>query len=1774
MSPTEGAPLSFKDRIGTKLRSSKEYVRSKVVPVVRSAEQVVWENIGKPLTRKQFEKEGFADPEKALAVVEYLSQNTTTVVWRSRRPADHPYDTQHYRYHREDVEIIRQLSEEIDNPVELLEKLGKYIDFHFLGYSSNVNLDKLGNYISSIKDQKRLLDIFTRLDKIGPLLKLSIGDIRFGEGDGEAKTYFSEYYLGTVADPFRVLLEMSEEEYAHFASDESLERLRQFNERIRSRARHGEDQNEPLINVAHIPTLLRVNRDSITMNMFMGAMRSGYYSGFDVARSLPRNIHNFEETLREAPELIDLYLDGFPVYDYLEYNGYSYEGDREFGKRIGLVRRDKPIFQAIVGDEVLRKNARLLKQHGLVMPLRPQGRDEEDFVRTQDTANLEKALVIWSKAGESLGLYGEHARGYDYKNTWNFGFFVWNNIPHDLSNLSVEEIQEMFSVFDNPSYKENPLSVPIRVLVGDAKSAEKMKARIEAVCRPEMRTIAGDSQFTTLIGQDGIWGMIAETPEKIDELYKRREELYRKVQLLQNRRGWLNLRHDLDTCLAVLQEPDEALARIGEKCAEVSLQIDSHNLEKFRLVSSLSPETQQGIIDELKRHNVELRSLFDPDLSCDAVSVLSHLTVDERNNLYTYIDFLGADLGYTMNRRYGDCNYSEVIVFANRVLTDPSVRSRFDAYIDHLSGVGDQGRDVYMYKRKMSIATSNFARLIIGSSQDSRFNVDDYVSENGVATVRFVEFMSNDVSQVPDVITDEVLNAMDPERKIFWSYFKNIDHAQIQQFLINRLKNKGEDGSTHFDYSGFSDLVIDGTPTLLFIETYSEQNLDTVYNLLTPEALERMESSSRLFWTYFKSIDDTRVQRFLITRVKKQQENGTNYIDYESFNEWIKGNIPTLRFIEELSDQHLQIVGQYLTPEALERMEPESRDFWNYFKTVDDEEKENYTVSSTGKVQQFLVNKLKKRREGGDHSLYRDYGVFNELVRNGVPTLKFIEEFSEGNLEAVPILLKPEVLEQMDPGSKTFWTYFRSIDVPQVHQLLVKRLRKQRQDGTTHNDYANIPSWLVSRESDREGEKIIGIDSRLPNLFKKDKDGNYTNVTLMDLVFQNEEILLGSLDDVKFINRVVGLYGGNAKLIIEGYIECLKQGVIVRDERGLIEELLKEFRSVSVPLVSEFKKAKEQGMEGLFLAELRDLADKMICTGESRITQKDRDKPYYIDVLHHVYQNNSGHWTDWDRNNSCEDKSFHLSGLVIRDKYIVDIFGAADIRCKEGQEIDEDILEGLQKPIYDVSSVYSEVSYDPTKMRSIFEEELKKHIDKIQHDGNLGEFRIEDLKSTEEKLFALLVEARLGGENSAVDLEVVKKMIIMYEFATFEDIREYINGTNDRVAYAQNRNYALLSELSSFYQDRIKEIYRRILEHSYTSDYVKSVIPLYFKKLQAERQRQAIKLAQAKVGDVSRYGLSEGFLRQIKKYLKGVYGKDYSLEQVGAIVEEFESSTRGLLKGPEYFDDARMVGLYGQVGKQREKTFATYQTLSGKPLEEGMQRTGSEIYLGDISFEDLLASELSLELKGEYNEDQFASYLGANIFLIFNREVEQISGELDKYETDVSTERKLLYGYITKNKEAAHARMVGGVCVSGDNPDKNQERNIWNMENYLQLVLQDPEDFRCQGLVLLHRFEEDGKKVLTASFNPSSTYILGVDQHGLFKALLQTLGDFARDNGFDMVAVSQNKQIRTNRTGGAFESAIDTRIQEVGETYSFPDERQFSYSPEYRLKDMDVIWRK
>lgn len=573
---------------------------------------------------------------------------------------------------------------------------------------------------------------------------------------------------------------------------------------------------------------------------------------------------------------------------------------------------------------------------------------------------------------------------------------------------------------------------------------------------------------------------------------------------------------------------------------------------------------------------------------------------------------------------------------------------------------------------------------------------------------------------------------------------------------------------------------------------------------------------------------------------------------------------------------------------------------------------------------------------------------------------------------------------------------------------------------------------------------------------------------------------------------------------------------------------------------------------------------------ESLLTGKAQDaaitgQPYYRDLIESVFPNNAGNWTSFEKNETCADRSDDLRHLTIREQYAFTVAPGTDMRLKSGREADSGAIETMQQPIERVQSRFGTVGFEPQQMLSMLDQQI------AQHSACLSP--AEAFTTREERIFGLLLESMTGG----VSPEVLPELLIAYQFAEFEDIRAYLEGTRGRAESAKNPQYAYLLELHEFFSDRLKEVSRQIADRAMKNPQLAALLPQYFAVL-SQQERQKLDKGAIDRLQIDKLGLAPGWLDQIARTLRKQTGKDYSPDEVCTLVREYEERTEKLADAVPP-DASLHPAIYGQIRTQRLKTIQALEMLSGTTVNPG------EIFLGEIDLQSLLQNQRDLQ-SGTYNEKLFAGYLAQSFQGIFRQEVSVIDKELGKYEPAEETANKnakpkRVEAFITKNHTSAHARATAGVCVSGDNPIKDAERekygsgkNLWDNPDFLQMVLRDGTSKICQGCVLLHVEQDGGQKFLTASLNPSSTYLYQVNEREMFENLLKQLIIFAKDNNFDAVAVSQNKQIRTNRTGGEFERAMDERIRTIDQKHTFSTERDFSFKPEYRQQNMDLLWVK
>jgi len=533
-----------------------------------------------------------------------------------------------------------------------------------------------------------------------------------------------------------------------------------------------------------------------------------------------------------------------------------------------------------------------------------------------------------------------------------------------------------------------------------------------------------------------------------------------------------------------------------------------------------------------------------------------------------------------------------------------------------------------------------------------------------------------------------------------------------------------------------------------------------------------------------------------------------------------------------------------------------------------------------------------------------------------------------------------------------------------------------------------------------------------------------------------------------------------------------------------------------------------------FIDKIKSLQEKL--TSGERQTADIINSEYYHDIVEMCYGGHSS-YTTYNSNESCFDRTNDLDQFNIKPVYKITLLPSSEMVVKEGESLDQDKLDHINSLISHARTIlYAEQKVDVKKY-------LISELAKLRTESNQTNIHPAPA-NFESDLLDFIIADYVSGKTY---VPAIKQLLIDYQLLNYPGIREYMEGTTDQAQNSKSPAYYYLINLREFFVDRLKDTKKEIATKALTDERLFEKLPDYYNLLNGKTTRPKNIIN----NDDELYIKLDKILATKKKTNFSLFNKDGEGNDINGSIGPKAKALAGLIRSE----------------------------LKRKEIESAENNVNTI----------------------EYNQELFAGYLEKILVEIFKSEIEFIDQELAKFEAKESTGQKKAYtldAYFTKNHTSAHARAVAGVCVSGDNPisvdGKPQKDCLWDLPNYLQLVLIDHESKTCQGLILLHYYEENGQKILTASFNPSSTYLYKVNEKELFNQLMEQLIVFANDNNIDQIMVSKHDHIRTNRTGGEFEKAMKDQIKKIDKTFEFNEPKQFSFKPKYKQQAMYVIWER
>ncbi|MCB0352504.1 MAG: hypothetical protein KDD64_03240 [Bdellovibrionales bacterium] len=561
----------------------------------------------------------------------------------------------------------------------------------------------------------------------------------------------------------------------------------------------------------------------------------------------------------------------------------------------------------------------------------------------------------------------------------------------------------------------------------------------------------------------------------------------------------------------------------------------------------------------------------------------------------------------------------------------------------------------------------------------------------------------------------------------------------------------------------------------------------------------------------------------------------------------------------------------------------------------------------------------------------------------------------------------------------------------------------------------------------------------------------------------------------------------------------------------------------------KYLELNQQGDNVAVRAFVKDIREMMAIVISSKpIPAHVAGNPLYSDIIEVVFPDHS-------RTNprhtayASSDRSEDLAQFTIKDRYRIDLSEGVEMVLRSGESVDEDIVRTLEIPLRANLARFTGVQFQPAEMLKLVEQE----IDQIKKFP--ATFR-----TVEEKLFGVFLLAQIG----EVEPKALKRTLVGYQFARFENVQEYLNGTRAHAEKSKNPRYSYLLELSEYYADKVNDVVEAIAQKVSENPHLMRHLPDFYKQVASHRE----KMRRRQVADrfrLDQLGLTDGLIRKLDEVLNGRGKKQIPPEKRKAIVSNI-------------------------IEKEQKKIAAFIKEVTGKDVNH------NAIHLASFDPERFLSTQLK-KLSAAHSAEQVIKCATSEMHDLFNEERQGIRRETEKFAPDKTSGKKpkVLDAYITKNRASAHARATAGVCVAKDGPsfEGGRGQNQWDLPNFFQMVFRDPDSGRCEGCVMLHHYEVNGKRILTASLNPTSTYLYKVDEKEIFEGIVAALGEFAQANDFDYIATSTNKAIRTNRTGGGFERALDERIRELDHPISLGTEQHFSIVQRYTQNALDVIWQ-
>ncbi len=372
----------------------------------------------------------------------------------------------------------------------------------------------------------------------------------------------------------------------------------------------------------------------------------------------------------------------------------------------------------------------------------------------------------------------------------------------------------------------------------------------------------------------------------------------------------------------------------------------------------------------------------------------------------------------------------------------------------------------------------------------------------------------------------------------------------------------------------------------------------------------------------------------------------------------------------------------------------------------------------------------------------------------------------------------------------------------------------------------------------------------------------------------------------------------------------------------------------------------------------------------------------------------------------------------------------------------------------------------------------------------------------------------------------IDTMNVLLAYQLLGQYDNFVAESTDRVSQEESqisKNYVLLDELVNRYGDTMKETIKALQKAVMES----SDKELFASSLSGKYEGKYGDLAQTIMDDLSRVPRekmkNETIQRKIIRTLKNTFqGVDVVQERV------------------EYFATLFTVNDLDTFGEAWMRHFDELFAL------------GSE-YMLDTSKIEALQSNVYQRLQSEINKYEEV------------KEIDDVRGE------EKMKKERTIKGHFSKNKENAHARMVGDICLA-------QDPTMLKNEKYFEFVLFDEDRQKCVGTTMLLEMNEveDGKKYLLYCPNPAVGLVSEVSAKKLYKKMTDQIIQFSKENNFDAILVDKTHGKSTNRAGLFQQSLEQSCLKDsAGKEININLKNKYILGGGYAYQDnLQVVWMR